>query len=280
MLEVLKTVNSDYAGILSLLFSIIMVIVTIIYVGHTKRQANYSKNSVELIAKQIRTDKQPCIVPYINSSFGSAFDATNYTRIQLGFIINLKNVGDAPAIIVYTLANIELQLSHDDSGNKKLLTAALLPRFVQALAVGEEKEVNIHFETAEVKALVRELRTAMDMNAERLKTNPSHHHYSGAKLVISVLFRNMMGQWCECSISHEIPWLEFANPPQRITHNLNENTIPPRELQNGDRFRAVVSSSELSPFVYNMVTAEYVKDTLKQYVDDSPWLEESFQEIS
>lgn len=65
MLEFIKIINSDYAGVLSLLSSLIMVVVTIIYVGHTKRQANYAKESAELVAKQMKIDKQPCIVPYV-----------------------------------------------------------------------------------------------------------------------------------------------------------------------------------------------------------------------
>ena len=179
MLEFIKMINSDYAGVLSLLSSLIMVIVTIVYVGHTKRQANYAKESVELVAKQMRIDKQPCIVPYVADSYGSAWDATDYTRIQLGFEIILKNVGDAPAINVYTLADLELQFSHGPDGKKKLLSAVLLPEFVQALSVGEEKTIHIHFETSEVNKLVQELKKAQEMNWERLRTDPSHHHYTG-----------------------------------------------------------------------------------------------------
>lgn len=73
MLEFIKIINSDYAGVLSLLSSLIMVVVTIIYVGHTKRQANYAKESAELVAKQMKIDKQPCIVPYVTDSCGSAW---------------------------------------------------------------------------------------------------------------------------------------------------------------------------------------------------------------
>lgn len=118
MLEFIKIINSDYAGVISLLSSLIMVVVTIIYVGHTKRQANYAKESAELVAKQMKIDKQPCIVPYVTDSFGSAWDTTDYTRMQLGFTIKLRNVGDSPAINVYTLADIELQFSEDSAGNK------------------------------------------------------------------------------------------------------------------------------------------------------------------
>ncbi len=196
MLEFIKIINSDYAGVLSLLSSLIMVVVTIIYVGHTKRQANYAKESAELVAKQIKIDKQPCVVPYVTDSYGSAWDATDYTRMQLGFTIKLKNVGDSPAINVYTLAEIELQFTEDTNGNKKRLPASLLPGFVQALSAEEETEINIRFETSEIKALICELRKALEKNWERLRTNPSHHHFTGAKLFVRVFFKNLMGQWC------------------------------------------------------------------------------------
>lgn len=230
MLEFIKIINSDYAGVLSLLSSLIMVVVTIIYVGHTKRQANYAKESAELVAKQMKIDKQPCIVPYVTDSFGSAWDTTDYTRMQLGFTIKLRNVGDSPAINVYTLADIELQFSEDSAGNKKLLPASLLPGFTQALSAEEETNINIHFETPEVKALICELRKASEKNWERLRTNPSHHHYTGAKLIVRVFFKNLMGQWCESTISYEIAWLAYKNPPPQKTHNLNENTIPPKKF--------------------------------------------------
>ena len=275
MLGFLQEINNNYAGLLSFLSSLIMVVVTIIYVWHTRRQANYAKESMELVAKQIKTSKQPCIVPSVIDSHGSAFDATEYTRIQLGFDICLKNVGDAPAINIYSLASIELQLSSDISGNKKTLSAALLPHYVQALFVGEEKTIHMHFETSEVNALIRELSKSMEMNEERIKTNPSQHHYVGALLVIQVLCKNTMGQWCESRITYEIPWLEFLNPLPRETHNINENTIPPKRIQCGDMFRATLCASHLAPFSYKMTTDENVKKLLKPYIDVSPWLLEA-----
>ena len=272
MLEFIKSINSDYAGVLSLLSSLVMVIVTIIYVRHTKRQAYYAKESAELVAKQIKTDKQPCVVPLVIDSYGSAWDASDYTRIQLGFTIKLKNVGNSPAINVYTLADFELQFIKDSDGNKKLLPAALLPGFIQALSAEEETEINIHFETAEIKELICELRKTAEKNWERLRTNPSHNHYNGANLKIRVFFKNLMGQWCESTIFYEIPWLVFKNPPPQKTHNLNENTIPPKEIHEGDEFKAVLSSHHIAPYVFEMTTEERVTDLLQKYLDESPWL--------
>ena len=272
MLEFIKSINSDYAEVLSLLSSLVMVIVTIIYVRHTKRQAYYAKESAELVAKQIKTDKQPCVVPLVIDSYGSAWDASDYTRIQLGFTIKLKNVGNSPAINVYTLADFELQFIKDSDGNKKLLPAALLPGFIQALSAEEETEINIHFETAEIKELICELRKTAEKNWERLRTNPNHNHYNGANLKIRVFFKNLMGQWCESTISYEIPWLVFKNPPPQKTHNLNENTIPPKEIHEGDEFKAVLSSHHIAPFLFAMTTEERVTDLLQKYLDESPWL--------
>ena len=192
---------------------------------------------------------------------GFAFKSTNY-----------RNVGDSPAINVYTLADIELQFSEDSAGNKKLLPASLLPGFTQALSAEEETDINIHFETSEVKALICELRKASEKNWERLRTNPSYHHYTGAKLIIRVFFKNLMGQWCESTISYEIAWLAYKNPAPQKTHNLNENTIPPKEIREGDEFKAVLSSHHIAPFVFAMTTDKHVIDVLQGYTDESPWL--------
>lgn len=272
MLEFIKIINNDYAGVLSLISSLIMVVVTIIYVRHTKRQANYARESAELVAKQIKTDKQPCVIPFVIDSYGSAWKATDYIRMQLGFTINLKNVGDSPAINIYTLADIELQFTEDSDKNKKLLHASLLPRFVQGLSAEEKTTIDICFETSEIKALICELSKSSEMNWERLRTNPSRNHYVGAKLIIRVFFKNIMGQWCESIITYEIAWLEYKNPPPRKTHNLNENTIPPKEIHEGDKFKAVLSSRHIAPFVYTQITEDRVIDELQKYTDESPWL--------
>ncbi len=272
MLELLKTINSDYAGVLSLLSSLGMVIVTIIYVGHTKRQANYAKESAELVVKQIKTDKQPCVVPHVADSFGSAWKCTDLTRMQLGFTIKLKNVGDSPAINIYTLTDIELQFTKNSEGNKKMLSATLLPGFIQALSADEETEINVHFETAEIKTLICELKETAEKNWERLRTNPNHNHYNGANLIIRVFFKNIMGQWYESTISYEIAWLAYKNPPPQKTHNLNENIIPPKEIHEGDEFKAILTSHYIAPFVFAMTTEERVFDLLQKYIDESPWL--------
>ena len=144
--------------------------------------------------------------------------------------------------------------------------------FTQALSAEDETEINIHFETSEIKALIRELSKASEKNWERLRTSPSQNHYVGAKLIVRVFFKNLMGQWCESTISHEIAWLEYKNPPPQKTHNLNEKTIPPKKIREGDEFKAVLSSHLIAPFKFAMTTDEQVNNVLQKYIGESPWL--------
>lgn len=89
-------------------------------------------------------------------------------------------------------------------------------------------------------------------------------------LCIRVLFKNIMGQWYESVLSNEIAWLEYKNSPERNTHNVNENTIPPQQLREGDSFRAVMISPHYAPFSVKMQTVDYVNAILEQYAEDCP----------
>lgn len=272
MLEFIKIINSDYASVLSLISSLIMVVVTIIYVGHTKQQADSAKDSVKLITEQMKKEKQPCIIPYVLESYGTAFDAGDYTRVQLSFEINLKNVGDAPAINVYTLAELELQFQNDDTGGKKRLSAALLPRFVQSLSAGEEKQIDVWFETNEIEALIIDLAKAKELNIERIENNPCKTPFTGGKLVVRVLFKNIMGQWCESTLSHDIAWLEFTKTSFKDRRKVGENIDSINQVCVGDKMKAILTASHLAPFNYRMIDEEYVKDVLLDYEDDNPWI--------
>lgn len=109
MLSYLQNINNNYSGLLTFFTSVIMVAVTIIYVSYTKKQADYAKKSLEAVITQMRTEKQPCIVPSIIDSYGSAYNARDYLRKQLSFKIKLDNCGDAPATNIFSFAFFELQ---------------------------------------------------------------------------------------------------------------------------------------------------------------------------
>ena len=127
MLDFLKEINNDYASVLTLLSSIIMIFVTIVYVKQTMKQAKYAKESAELVAKQIKIDKQPCVIPEITDSHGGAYGTSTNTRIQLSFKINLKNIGNSPAINVFTISYIELSFQKDK--NERYTGTVLLYHF-------------------------------------------------------------------------------------------------------------------------------------------------------
>lgn len=272
MLELLRTINNDYSALLTLVSSIIMIIVTIVYVNQTMKQAKYAKESAELVAKQIKIDKQPCVIPEIVDSHGSAFDAGDYTRIQLGFKVTLKNIGDSPALNLFTVGEIELQFTQDSSGNLKRLPASLQPIFVQALGSGEQKEIILTFETNEIKQMMKDLQIAMDKNWDRIKNDPTRSAYNGAKIIVHVFSKNIMGQWSESVLSHDIAWLNYSNPPKQRTHNINENTLPPRKIKKGDQFSATIVSPKYAPFSFQLQSEDYVKNMLQKNTDEKELL--------
>ena len=92
------------------------------------------------------------------------------------------------------------------------------------------KKASIRFETFEINMLVEDLRINHEKNVKRLIVNPYRPHYRGTVLVIEVYFRNVLGQWFKNTVRQEIAWLIDKHAEPRKTHNINENTIPPRPL--------------------------------------------------
>ena len=92
----------EYEGLISLLSSLCMLIVTSIYAVITWWQAKYTKKTLLASVKQYREEKQPYIVPAIESVSGLAFDTSTYLRIQFSFHYTLENVGDSSAVTLYT----------------------------------------------------------------------------------------------------------------------------------------------------------------------------------
>lgn len=273
-MEFLQNINNNYAAVLSLITSVLMVIVTIVYVLYTKKQADYSKKSLETVITQIKVEKQPCIVPSIIDSYGSAFKASDHTRMQLAFTIRLDNCGDAPATNIFTFAFIELQNIRKEKDEKILLKGSLLPDTVHAIVKEDSITTSLHFETREIKLLLDDLSSSMDKNWERLKTNPYLCHIHGPNIIIKVFYRNIMGQWYTSSLTKEIAWLDYIEPKARKTHNLNENTIPPKTIKEGDEYKTVLVSDKLAPFSYHMTDEETVKKYIKLCEPDNPWVDE------
>lgn len=240
--------------------TVITAIFSLIYTGI---QVRYTKQSVEQIYKQIKTEKQPCVVPRVIDSSGEAFDAGSYTRAQLYFELELENMGDVPALNVFVLSSIRLNLSSDSEFEKQYLLASLLPGYLQALKGDNKEKISIHYETSEIEELLHELDKASKKNIERIEKNPSHWPYIGATLIVQVIYKNIMGQWCESVIQQDIADLHYRKSDNVVTDDMRNNKMWCDALHKDKKFYAILVRPQFVPFTHKLITEDKAKKVIE-----------------
>lgn len=278
--DILKELNNNYANILSLFSSIVMILVTGIYVVFTYRQAKYAKQSLDAVQKQFRAERQPCVVPSISCATGTSWDTGEYIRRQLGVSIDLENAGDSPALTVFVIASLSINFPPENWDRTIPLYAAHGPDYLQVIPPNAKASARIIFENSELIPLYKSLETAMKLNLERIQVSPSKHAYRGAQVIIQTFYKNVLGQWYESKLTREISW--FISKDKRPSHsnNLNEFTYPPLLPDTGEHVEAQFISPRMSPLSVNMVSEDYVLSVLSEFIEDNPWIPHSEDNVA
>lgn len=266
--EILVELNSNYSGVLSLLISVLTAITTIIYVVITNKQVKITKISLEQMEKHFKLNNQPCIIPKITSTEGSK--CFYKTRRQLHINLDIENVGDSPALCVYTVGY--LKLKHIQNDGSDIVDMYYLPDYISKVSINQVESSSIRFETKEIRLLIKDLEVNYRLNMERIATDASISPFKGTDLVIKVFYKNIVGQWFESTLTQEIAWLinTSENNSERKTNSLNEVTIPPKELYPDTSFELQLVSERLSPVEIRIIELEQVKETIERYKDDMP----------
>lgn len=260
-------------GLISLLSSLCLLIVTSIYAAITWWQANYTKKTLLTSVKQYREEKQPYIVPAIESVSGCAFDTSTYLRIQFSFHYTLENVGDSSAVTLYTFLYAKLQYQKD----VRLVYADLMPEYLYSLRVGQVSKGSLHFETNEFREIIEDLEICHVKNVKRIETNPSDIPYSGPIIILRCLHMNMRGQWFESVLEQELHSVIKNNKiknnkdkgTKRIAINSKER-VTNNNIINGDSFEGIMISPGYSKMSRRIVDYEYVckiLDDCKKFSD-------------
>ena len=159
-----------YSELLSFLTSFLMLVVTAIYVYFTRKQAKSAQDAFLATVMHFKESKQPCIVPSIKRVKGCAFDASKYIRIQFTFDYQLDNVGDTPALSIYTIASMQLKYSQKEN----VVFAHLMPNYKHVIPVNSKVEDNFHFETEEFRSILEDIQISHIKNLKRIETDPSN----------------------------------------------------------------------------------------------------------
>lgn len=263
-MELLQFINTNLSGILSVAVSAITAIITLVYVVFTYKQMKAAQKSAELSSEQIKISNQPCIVAEIVDTVGSAC-FTDSGRRQLHIEVELENIGDAPALEIYTLSHLELQHTKNIADGSNIVNMDYYPDYLKYLKSNAKQKVSVRYETDEINMLVEDLRYRHEKNMHRLRTNPYQHAYRGTVLVVEIYYKNLLGQWFKNTLRQEISWLIDKNAPPRKTHNLNENTIPPCLLGKDTEFTLQLISPKFSSSGIELTKIEEVKEKLEPY---------------
>lgn len=265
-METLQYINENLSGVLSVAVAVIAAFITLVYVIFTYKQMKAAQNATEIAIKQLRLGNQPCIIAEIAQTYGSK--CFSGTRRQLHIELTLENVGDSPALCVYTFAYLELQHTRNITNGSNIVNMDYVPDFNKCLKAGNQAKSFVGFETSEINMLVEDLRIEHEKNVQRLRVNPYQTPYRGTVLVIEIYYRNVLGQWFKNTLRQEIRWLNDKNAKPRKTNDINENTIPPCLLNENTEFELQLVSPKFSVFSTNLVEAKEIEHKLEQYKED------------
>ena len=259
----LQTLNTEYAMVISLAISLITMIITLIYVLLTRKQVVAARDSVDAMHEQLKLQQQPCVVISNITSRGSkVFNETG--RRQLTVYCDTNNVGNSPALSIYVFSHIKLQYLVTKDKQNEIVKMFSLPEHFTHIETGARRDASV-YEEKEIEVLIDDLTIAFHKNIERLKNNPSEHHFPGSILVIEVYYMNPMNQWFCHEYTTEICWLNQINGPLRKTHNLNETTIPPNKLTDTTEFSLQLTSEMFSTSKYRTVDYLELKQKIQEY---------------
>lgn len=263
-MEIIQYINTNLSGILSVLVAAITAIITLVYVVFTFKQMKAAQKSAELASEQMRISNQPCVVVDILKTRGSPCILES-TRRQLLIELELENIGDSPALEIYTLSHFELQHTKNVSDGTNIVNMYFYPDYRKYLKADTKETVSVRYETDEIHMLVEDLRYCYEKNMSRIRHNPSKHPYHGTILVVEVYYKNLLGQWFKNTFRQEIYCLVDDNTPSRKTNNLDENNIPPCALGRNTAFTLSLIAPRFSASGIELVNVDEVKKQLTPF---------------
>lgn len=258
---------NQYANLLSFFSSLLMLIVTAVYVYFTRRQAKSASDSFFESITQFRESKQPCLIPTVKSVSGSAFDTSTDIRIQFSFDYELENIGDSPALSVYTIAKMHLKYSKDSE-----VVAHLMPKYKHFVQVQSKEASNFHFETNEFRSILEDIQISSVKNRKRIETNPSQTPFSGPILQISIYYKNLIGQWYVTHLEQELLDVrrlvtekgEIRKKGEVLEYTCDQK-IEGQNINDGDRLKGYMINPAYSHLTHSKITEHEVQNILNRY---------------
>ncbi len=201
---VLKTVNDDYAAVLGVFLTLILLLITLVYVFLTHFQVKASNESVDLSRKfleqahkQLRHSNIPVLVPEVTETGGTKYFGER--RRQLHVTCRIKNIGDGPSIRIHT--RIKLLYKYVDYHYHDEYAEYF---FIGSIGANEERTAKMHFETRKIEKMIEDFTIAHAKNTCRVKNNPSQKPYPNTDISVELICSNVHGQYFRSYLVHPL----------------------------------------------------------------------------
>lgn len=261
---ILDSINS-YSGLLSIAVAVITAGITLVYVIFTYKQMKAAQSSSEAAIQQIKLNNQPCVIYEEINTFGTA--CFSGSRRQLSVEVNLENVGDSPAISVYTFSKLQLFRLRELDSEVKMYSE---PDYIPVIKAGDKVLSHIHYEEDEIDCLVDALRISHADNMKRVELSPTETPFKGAELVLEIYYKNIMGQWFKNVRHTEIAWLIDRNS----TVSINDDDycfsalIPPQTLKPTTEFELQLIAPRFALSDIKPIEEKEVLEMLRPYQEE------------
>lgn len=177
------------ASIISLISTLTLVIVNILYVYLTKKALNVAIRQSNLVYNPV-VGIRLCKMG-ISKMYGPS-------RRNLSIGLRLTNVGNAPAIDV--LVDAEIILQYSNIQGEKVIPARFEPASIPFIRPGEEitdRSIFPDFGNTCVTHLLDDFRECHRLNTLRIETDPTREPYNASMLRVCVYYRNSLEQYFE-----------------------------------------------------------------------------------
>jgi hypothetical protein len=274
--DFLKTINQDYSNLLTAYFSCLLLLVTTVYVICTYIQVGISKKSIALnidylkqLESEHKTSVTPVLVPIdVKTHGGGLFQINGSLNRQLHLFCNMKNIGNSPAIQIYSKIGLKLKIV---KGNEHSTSSEY--RYFGALAINDNIDAMMSFEKDKLSSLLEDISIMLKKNTDMLRNNNNNQKIgsqklvAGATLVIDFVYSNIHKQYYKTVYERDIIGITaFIDEKNKRNYLINE-----LELGDNEQFELMLinpSSSRLEFTLLSEIEAEEFIMKAEEFLKD------------
>lgn len=183
-----------YSGALTFLATFILVAITGFY-------AFWTKGILAATASQSRLSLSPVIGIKVEKIVIGPVYGPN--RRNMNVVLELSNVGNAPAIEV--LIDSEIELRYSNINNEKIIPARFEPDMIPFIKPGDSLNgINSCFGNTFITHFFDDVRESSRLNIHRIETDPTKESYKASRLRVIVFYKNSLGIYFKSSFEAEI----------------------------------------------------------------------------